>query len=274
MTFAQLHSQLRHRLPIDKIPINWDDTLYTSDHFNEEAESENFQEWKGDYPLQDEVRTITQLLQTQPGQKLFDIACGFGRHALPLAKDYELRVTGIDRSTGLIHRAQQQAQQQRLEVDFHLQDARDINAQAQYDHALIGFNTFSLFDPKAALPILQRIHRALRPRGRLFFDLDQRIFNNRYTERDTLWTAWNGGLVFGEYYYHSDTHIEVSRDLTFGLTSEAPKEYIQFKRIYGCDEIEELLAASGFSLKTICGDWDQSPLADTSPKMLIVGEKR
>lgn len=274
MTFAQLHSQLQNRLPIEKIPINWDDTLYTSDHFNEEAESSDFQEWKGDYPLQDEVRTIAQLLETQPGQKLLDIACGFGRHALPLTRDYELDVMGIDRSTGLIHRAQQQAQEQKLQIEFRLQDARDIDVDAQYDHALIGFNTFSLFDPEAALPILQRIHRALRPRGRLFFDLDQRIFNNRYTERDTLWAAWNGGLVFGEYYYHGDTHVEVSRDLAFGLTSERPKEYIHFKRIYEREEIEVLLAASGFALKTICGDWDQSPLVNTSPKMLIVGEKK
>jgi hypothetical protein len=81
MSFAALHAKLANRTPIEEVPIDWDNTLYTSAHFNAEAAGDDFYEWPGDYPIEREVSVIAQLLTIQPRQKLLDIACGFGRHS-------------------------------------------------------------------------------------------------------------------------------------------------------------------------------------------------
>jgi hypothetical protein len=52
------------------------------------------------------------------------------------------------------------------------------------------------------------------------------------------------------------------------------EEFIIFKRIYSQDEIVSLLSSCGFQVEAIYGGWDLSPLEESSPKMLLVGEKR
>ena len=43
-----------------------------------------------------------------------------------------------------------------------------------------------------------------------------------------------------------------------------------FKRIYTLDEMSDLLSSHGFHIDQIYGDWDLSPLDESSPKMIMV----
>jgi len=273
MTLNELHRLLADRPPIEHLPLNWDETSYTSETFNRDAELPEFYEWPGEFPTQEETRIIAELLSTQKGDSLLDIACGFGRHALPLTKEYGLNVTGIDISPGLIHRARKRAEEQHLEIDFQIKQARDLSWQDKFDHTMIVYNSFSLFFPKDVPRILKFIHQALHPRGRFFIDLDNKAFNCRYGTSDSLWTLWNGGLVFGEIYFHEDISVEVSRDITFKRDSDQMETYICLKRIYTRDEICDLLSTCGFKVERLYGNWDLSPLEESSPKMLLMGVK-
>jgi len=51
---------------------------------------------------EDEVRELSALLELRPGQRLLDLGCGTGRHAVPLA-GRGLAVTGVDLSPAMLH---------------------------------------------------------------------------------------------------------------------------------------------------------------------------
>jgi len=273
MTLKEIYDHLASRLPVEHIPLTWDSTGYTSQAFNCYAGDPAFTGWTGDLPTVEEVRVIVKLLRAQAGDSLLDVACGYGRHALTLAGQYGIKVTGIDFSPGLIATAKRLAEERGLEITCEVRHAKNLPWHNAFDHAMIVYNSFSLFSPADAPVVLRGIHRALRPGGRLFLDLDNKPFNCRYGISDTNWDMWPGGLTLQEIYFHEDSSVEVCRDLILKTDAERVEEFVIFKRIYSQGEILELLSDCGFRVDGIYGGWDLSPLGDESPKMLLVGVK-
>jgi len=260
-------------LPIEQVPVTWDSTGYTSAAFDRCVSGPAFSGWTGDLPTEEEVRVIVELLKAQAGDSLLDVACGYGRHATVLASSHGLRVTGVDISPALITFARTRAAEQSLEVNYELRDARDPAWTNEFDHAMIVYNSFSLFSPDDAPRVLQGIHRALKPTGRLFLDLDNKSFNCRYGISDTSWYVGPGGLTLQEVYFHEDISVEVNRDLHFHADAEEVAEFIVFKRLYSQDEICGLLSCCGLRVGQVYGAWDLSPLSENSPKMILVAAK-
>jgi len=273
MNLKEIYNYLAGRLPIKQIPITWDSTGYTSETFNRWASDPSFPGWPGDRPTEEEVRIIIDLLQAQPGDSLLDVACGYGRHALLLAGQHGLKVTGIDLSPGLITTAKRLAKEQGLGVTYEVRQAKDLPWSNEFDLAMIAFNSFSLFSPKEAPIVLRSIHRALRSGGRLFLDLDNKSFNCRYGISGTNWHVWPDGLTLQEVYFHKNTSVEVCRDLIFKKDVEGVEEFIIFKRLYSSNEISNLLSNCGLLVNQVYGGWDLSPLGEDSPKMLLIGVK-
>jgi glycine/sarcosine N-methyltransferase len=273
MTIREAYDYLIRRLPIEKLPITWDTTGYTSEVFNRWVSDATFKGWTGDRPTGEEARVITSLLQVQPGHSLLDVACGYGRHDLLLAGKYNLKVTGIDISPGLITTARRLAAEQKLEIVFEVKHARGLSWNYEFDRAMIAGNSLSLFSPEDASIVLRNIYRALQPGGRLFADLDNKSYNCRYGISDTNWHTQPGGLTLQEIYFHNDTSVEVCRDLTFRTDAEGVEEFVIYKRIYSPDEIVHLFSGCGFRVSHVYGDWDLSSLETNSPKMLLVGSK-
>jgi SAM-dependent methyltransferase len=273
MTLKEVYEYLETRVPIEQVPITWDSTGYTSETFNRWASDPTFPGWTGDRPTEDEVSVIIDLLQAQPGDSLLDVACGYGRHALLLAGQYGLKVTGIDLSPGLITTAKRLAEEQGLKIIYEVRHAIDLPWSNEFNWAMIAYNSFSLFSPEEAPVVLQGIHWALRSDGRLFLDLDNKPFNCRYGISDTNWHIWSGGLTLQELYFHENLSVEVCRDLTFRTDGRGAEEFIIFKRIYSPDEIKDLLLGYGLRADQVYGDWDLSSLEENSPKMLIAAVK-
>ena len=275
MTLKEICKYLDGRLPVERIPLTWDSTGYTSEDFNDWASDQTtFAGWAGDRPTEEEVGIIAELLQAKPGNSFLDVACGYGRHALLLSAQYGLKVTGIDISPGLITTARRLADERQLQITYEVRRASDISWRNEFDQAMVAYNSFSLFSPAEAPIVLQSIHQALRPAGRIFLDLDNKPFNCRYGISDTSWLIWPGGLTLEEIYFHEDSSVESYRAIIFRIGVEQVEEFIYFKRIYSQEEILELLSSCGFHVDQVYGDWDLSPLTEGSHKMLLVGAKR
>ncbi|MBI5093706.1 MAG: class I SAM-dependent methyltransferase [Candidatus Hydrogenedentes bacterium] len=269
-----LLDQLSRLTPIAEIPITWDATGYTSEDFDAEARSETFEGWRGDLADDEEAELIAHLLDIREGDTLLDVACGYGRHAAPLARDHGARVTGVDIAPGLIEQAKRIAAREGLNIDYRVLHARDLDYSAAFDHALIGFNTLSVFSPDDAPRVLRGIHRALRPDGKLFIDVDNKPFNCRYGTCYRNWHMQGQALVLQEVYFHHESSIEVNRDICLMENKPAVIEFLCFKRIYSVDEVSALLTDCGFAIEGVHGSWDLTELNDASPKIIVVASKR
>jgi hypothetical protein len=78
-------------------------------------------------------------------------------------------------------------------------------------------------------------------------------------------------LTLQEVYIHKDISTEINRDIIFTKDSRIEDDFIIFKRIYTVREIKKLLNGCGFRIEQIYGNWDLSPLKNTSTKMIITG---
>jgi|GEM_PF-3392103 len=82
-----------------------------------------------------QVDFIIKTLNLNGTEKILDLACGYGRHALSFARrGYE--VVGVDITAEYIEDAEKTAKEEKLNARFILSDIRDIKFENEYDVVL------------------------------------------------------------------------------------------------------------------------------------------
>jgi SAM-dependent methyltransferase len=116
----------------------------------------------------DLVEGLAQAHGEPPLQRVLDLGCGTGGHALVLARrGYE--VVGIDRSEEMLREARRKAAGN---VSFHAGDIRAIDLGERFDLALMMFAVLGYLSGEGdAAAALATARRHLRPGGLLIFDV-------------------------------------------------------------------------------------------------------
>lgn len=117
-----------------------------------------------------EADALVELLALEPGDRVLDAPCGYGRVAIPLARR-GLRVVGVDYSEALIARAE--ADRGDLSADaltFLRADLRQPLPVGGFAAALNLFSSLGYGTEDDDLAILRTLHGALAPGGVLFLD--------------------------------------------------------------------------------------------------------
>lgn len=98
---------------------------------------------------------------------VLDLACGYGRVAIPLARAASRRVTGIDLDPALIRAAKAAARQAGVRARFDVGDMRELPyGDASFDLVLCLWSSFQhLLTRRDQLRCLREVHRVLRPGG-------------------------------------------------------------------------------------------------------------
>ncbi len=117
--------------------------------------------------------------------RILDIGCGTGRHAIELARR-GYKVTGIDLSASMLSRASTKARDAGVEVDFIQCDARKLPFSAEFDAAImLCEGAFPLMETdEMNYMILQSAARALRSGGKFIFSTLNGLFPLYHSVKD------------------------------------------------------------------------------------------
>jgi SAM-dependent methyltransferase len=197
-----------------------------------------------------EVEFLSESFSYYPGGHVLDVACGYGRHALPLAKR-GFQVTGIDLSLPLLLRAADEAQRLGIPVNFIHTDMREISFQSQFNGAYCTLTSFGYFDEETNLKLAQAICQSLKPGGRFLLD----VLNRDYVVSDLpsrVWWEGNGCVVLEEVEFNYQTsRLQIHRSIVFNEGHQVEQDLSL--RIYSLHELGKLLRAAGFRVMEISG---------------------
>ena len=117
-----------------------------------------------------DLELLVETLEFGPNDRLLDVFCGYGRHAVPLAR-LGARVTGVDISGEYIEELNAVADREKLpltaiQADFLAMPEADLLPNAPFDAAYCLGNSFSFFARPDMLAFLTRIASSLKPGGR------------------------------------------------------------------------------------------------------------
>lgn len=211
-----------------------------------------------------EIDFLLRHLPLDEYPRLLDLACGDGRHSVPLS-EAGYAVTGIDVDPEMLGLAAPRASGPKPELVE--ADMRTLGSlPGTYDAVICMWQSFGHFDAERNRGVLGAVHRRLRPGGRLVLDVyNRRFFETRLgTRRREV-----DGVVVHE-------HKELrGRRLSVSLTYEGTDEADRFEwEVYAPEEIVAVAAAEGFAHLLGCRDFDESKgVSDDGPRMQMIFER-
>lgn len=216
-----------------------------------------------------ETEAAITLLDMRPPMTVLDLACGFGRIANRLAaRGYA--VTGVEWLPGFLEIARAEARKMRVKVEWVQGDMRRIDYAGRFDRAILMFNSFGYFTDDENLGILKKVAAALKPGGKVGFDIANRdgVLNNFHSH---YVTEKEGNLLINRFSF--DVWTGRLRNDRVVIRDGARRDRPFSIRLYSLTELRSLLAQAGFALVGAYGEWDGQPLEMDSPAMVIVAVK-
>jgi cyclopropane fatty-acyl-phospholipid synthase-like methyltransferase len=218
-----------------------------------------------------ETDAIVRMLQIDPGEKILDLACGFGRHSVKLA-ERGFKVTGYDLSESFLKHAQELANSIEVKIDLKQGDMRDIPYKDEFDVVINMFTAFGFFEnEKEDLKVLKGVHKALKPGGQFLMDVI-----NRETAIQVgaprRWIRENHSYLLEERFFDFfRSRLELTNQLI--LVNGERKEANYSIRLYTLTEMLGLYNAAGLVLTDVYGDFSGALYNADSPRMILVAQK-
>lgn len=232
------------------------------------------QSWVEDTKQQ--VDFIIEKLELKGTEKILDLACGFGRHSLELARrGYD--VTGVDITPQYIEYATKQAQMEKLNACFICSDIRDVGFYNEFDVVInmadgaIGY----LENEEENLKIFRVVSEALKSGGKHFMD----IMNGNYAKTNfpcRMWEAGENGLTLSDFEWEEETKTLIYGQIDYRYGEKISKPEItegNTVRLYSLDEIESVFCNLGMRVCESYADYKGTLSSDNKIQIIVYSRK-
>jgi ubiquinone/menaquinone biosynthesis C-methylase UbiE len=121
-----------------------------------------------------QVGAVIKLLKMKRGMKVLDLACGHGRHAIPLAKK-GYKMTGLDLNGYFLQEAKKAAKKAKQKIQWIKSDMREIPFENEFDVVVNLFTSFGYLENDAEdQKVLHAVAKALKPKGKFLMNVASR----------------------------------------------------------------------------------------------------
>ncbi|MBI3139531.1 MAG: methyltransferase domain-containing protein [Sphingobacteriales bacterium] len=230
--------------------------------------------WKTLIPAELTVREVDFMVPhfgLQPGSRVLDLMCGYGRHALALGRK-GIAVTAVDNLRDYTDEIRETVLAEALPVEVICTDVLGFRSSQQFDLAICMGNSLNFFTATEIAALLAAVGNQLKPGGHLLINswsITEIQFNK------TLNNSWSR---IGEYTFLSSarllfqpTRLEVETITLRGDGISETKKGIDY--IYSLNELEALLQEAGLRLTEAYSIPGKKKFTLGEPRVYLVAEK-
>lgn len=229
----------------------------------------------------EEVDFIVEALALRGGERILDLACGFGRHSLELARR-GYPVVGVDITPEYVADARGTAAQEGLAAEFVVADVREVAYAGEFDVVLnMADGAIGYFDTDAEnLRLFDVIGRALRSGGKHVMGVCSaehaaRHFPKRHWEAgsrclslaDFEWDAAASRMQYRGHLFRFGEALEAFPDAF--PPAEGPGT-----RLYTLAELADILGQRGLAITAAYGAYDTAIPALPERLMQVVCSRK
>lgn len=218
-----------------------------------------------------EVDFMLGYFNLQPGQRVLDLMCGYGRHVIALSRK-GMAVTGIDNLEDYISEIRETTDKEELPVKLELEDVLSYKFEGDFDLAICMGNSLNFFDADDTQLLLTNVAKHLKPGGHLLINswsLAEIVIKN-FKEK-----SWS---QFGETRFLTDSkflfqpsRIETESLIIFPDKQTETKRGVDF--IFSLNEMESMLQKSGLVMKEVFSIPGKKKFTVGEPRAYIVAAK-
>ena len=212
----------------------------------------------------DFIRRLITHLNPPAGSRIFDVACGRGRHSKILAS-YGYPVTGIDLSPDSIAEAQINGN---VNPEFFVHDMRLPFLVNYFDYAFNFFTSFGFFKTKREHDdVIRTISNSLKPGGILIID----YLNVHYAEERLVHNEVKviEGTVYEIHRWHDESNFFKKITVT-DKSLIRPMEYTEQVAKFTLNDFTDMLSFRSMQVEEIFGDYELNKYDVSKTPRLIV----
>ena len=223
-----------------------------------------------------QVDFLITTLGLKGGERILDLACGFGRHSLELARR-GFEVVGVDITKDYIVHAEKQAKAEGLSASFLNADIRELNFNSEFNVVLnmadgaIGY----LENDMENLKVFDVISRALVCGGKHFMDIMSADYADGHFPCN-LWDMGKCGVTLSKFEWDKESKIMLYGQNDFSYGNVLTKPVFEFGdpiRLYHLAEIEKIMADRKMKITNLFSNFDRAQLDKNSIQMLVCSQK-
>lgn len=219
-----------------------------------------------------EVDYLVNEAGLKAGSKVLDLMCGYGRHALSLARQ-GINVTAVDNLTDYIMEIKEVAKKETLPVTALQEDVLQFQSDDEYDLVICMGNSMSFFNEQESEKLFSIISSCLKTNGKAIFN-SWAIAEIIYKQfQDNSWTTI-GDLkcLYKSKYFFSPARIETESMFIAPDGNTEIKQAVDY--IYSLNETETMLGKSGLAMKEVWSIPGKKKFTLGEPRVYIVAELR
>ena len=226
--------------------------------------------WKHIFPEKitlAEIDYLVRAMPLNPGDRILDLMCGYGRHSLELARR-GFYVTAVDNLSDYVQEIKQKIKEEHLFLKIIESDVLQLKLDEEFDLVICMGNSFSIFNYSDTLKIFEKIHSALKPGGKFIFHslMITEVVIKNFQEKSWHYVG-DYRLLTDSKYLLKPTRIE--NELIMMNQDGKMEEQKLIEYVFSFAEMEEMLDLAGFSITELYGIPGKKPYSFGDPRVYI-----